>query len=263
MSKKHTFVICAYMESPYLEDCIKSVIIQREHSEVLLITSTPNEYIKSLCDIYSIPLFVNKGERGITQDWEFAVKQAKTPIVTITHQDDVYFEDYAKSIVEEYSKRIHPLIFFSDYFEIRNGKYFWDIKLLKIKRFMLLLLRSKYLQSSIWVRRRILSFGSPICCPSVAYVPENLPDPIFCNHFRTNQDWEAWERISMLKGEFVYIHKPLMAHRIHSASETSAMIKDGGRSEEDYEMYCKFWPKHIAKFLTGRYKASEKYNKLS
>ncbi len=262
MGKLHTFVICAYKESPYLEECIKSVVSQKEYSEVILSTSTPNDYIKNLCNKYSIPMYINKGERGITQDWEYAIGQAETPIVTIAHQDDVYFEKYSRSIVGEYLSRERPLIFFTDYYEIRSGKVLKSNRLLRIKRFMLAPLRIRFFQSSIWMRRRILSFGSAICCPSVAYVSDNLENPLFLSHFRTNEDWEAWERFSRLDGEFVYIHKPLMAHRIHADSETSAMIQDGGRSAEDYEMYRKFWPELIAKALTRSYKSSEYSNRV-
>lgn len=262
MRKTHTFAICAYKESPYLEECIRSVVAQRDYSEILLTTSTPNDFIKGLCMRYSIPMYINNGERGITQDWEYSMRQAKTPLVTITHQDDIYFDNYSKTIVDEYSKRQRPLILFSDYYEIRNGQLIKSNHLLRIKRLMLFPLRASYLESNIWIRRLILSFGSPICCPSVAYVSGNLPKPLFQNHFRTNQDWEAWERISRIKGNFVFIHKPLMAHRIHCESETSAMIEDGGRSVEDYEMYCKFWPKNIARLLTKGYKASEVSNRL-
>ena len=262
MRKTHTFAICAYKESPYLEECIRSVIAQKEYSEVILTTSTPNDYIKGLCNKNSIPMYINAGERGITQDWEYSIGQAKTPLVTIAHQDDVYFEDYSKIIVDEYINRRRPLILFTDYYEIRNGKYIKSNRLLRIKRLMLLPLRLKKFESNKWIRRRILSLGSAICCPSVAYVCDNLPNPFFLNHFRTDADWEAWERFSKVTGEFVYINRPLMAHRIHNESETSAMIVDGVRSAEDYEMYCKFWPKNIARLLTKGYKASEASNRL-
>lgn len=262
MTKIHTFVICAYKESKYLEECIKSVIAQREYSEIILASSTINEYIIKLCEKYNIPYFVNTGESGITQDWMFAISCAKTPIVTIAHQDDVYFKDYAATVISTYNKSKHPLIFFSDYWELRNGEYTKSNKLLNIKRIMLLPLRVKLFQHSKWIRRRILSFGSPICCPSVAYVVGNLPKPLFYNHFRTNEDWEAWERYSKLKGDFLYCATPLMAHRIHEESETSATILETGRSSEDYEMYRKFWSKWIAEWLTKKYKASEESNNI-
>ena len=258
----HTFVICAYGESKYLEECIVSVKKQTIESNVILATSTPNEYIKVLCGKYNIPIYVNNGETGITQDWMFAVSCAKTPFVTIAHQDDVYFEKYAEYAVEAYIKSKKPLIFFTDYWEIRNGEYTKSNKLLNIKRFMLLPLRIKAFQNKKWIRRLILSFGSAICCPSVAYAVDNLPKPLFFNHFRTNEDWEAWERYSKLDGDFLYCKEPLMAHRIHEESETTATIQETGRSAEDYEMFKKFWPDWIARFLVRQYKESEKSNSV-
>ena len=43
--KNHTFVICAYKESSFLEECIKSLKNQSIESEIFIITSTPNSYI--------------------------------------------------------------------------------------------------------------------------------------------------------------------------------------------------------------------------
>ena len=44
----HTFVVLAYKESKYLETCIKSVLNQKYRSDVVIATSTPNDYINSL-----------------------------------------------------------------------------------------------------------------------------------------------------------------------------------------------------------------------
>ena len=43
----HTFAICAYKESPYLEECIKSLKNQTIKSNILIATSTPNDYIRN------------------------------------------------------------------------------------------------------------------------------------------------------------------------------------------------------------------------
>lgn len=262
VDKIHTFVICAYKESEFLEECVQSLLKQVEYSEIILATSTPCDYITNICQKYHIPMYVNVGESGITQDWEFGISKVSTPIATIAHQDDIYFEGYAKAVTETYRQSKHPLIFFSDYYEIRNGKYIKTNRLLRIKRLMLLPLRIKFFQKSKWMRRRILSLGSAICCPSVAYFLPSLPRPLFQNHFRTNEDWEAWEKFSLLDGEFVYCAIPLMAHRIHAGSETTATIKEVGRSAEDYEMYRKFWPECIARFWVKCYKKSEESNSL-
>lgn len=257
----HTFAICAYGESPYLESCIRSVKNQTVPSDVVLATSTPCPYIEGLCRKYGVPYFINTGGAGITQDWNYAYAKAETPIVTIAHQDDIYFKQYTEQMLRMCKKASKPLIFFSDYYEIRDRRMVRRSLLLGIKRLMLLPLRPATLQGSRWVRRRILSLGSPICCPSVAFFRENLPETVFRNHFQTNEDWEAWERISRRKGQFLYCKEALVAHRIHEGSATSFAIReDGGRTREDMEMYRKFWPEWVAGILCGCYKKSEGLN---
>lgn len=56
-----------------------------------------------------------------------------------------------------------------------------------------------------------------------------------------DEDWEAWERLSKLKGDFIFCNKILTYHRIHEDSETTKILNDNKRSEEDYIMYQKFY----------------------
>ena len=44
----HTFVVLAYKESTYLEDCINSVLNQSVKTNVVIATSTPNEFINQI-----------------------------------------------------------------------------------------------------------------------------------------------------------------------------------------------------------------------
>ena len=53
MKKNHTFAILAYKESPYLEECIKSVMKQNKNSETLIMTQTPNNYISEIAKKYN------------------------------------------------------------------------------------------------------------------------------------------------------------------------------------------------------------------
>lgn len=262
--KEHVFAVCAYKESPYLETCLQSLKQQSILSDILLVTSTPCDFIRDIADKYGIPYAVNTGEGGITQDWNFAYScvYGKYKYITIAHQDDVYDSDYLETALQELGKSKHPLIFFSNYYEIRDGRKVTSNRLLQIKRLMLLPLRMKVLAGSIWIRRRILSFGSPICCPSVTFVANHLPEIIFENHFRACEDWEAWEKLSRLKGDFVYSPKMLMGHRIHEGSETSAIIGDRMRTQEEYEMFCKFWPKWIAGIVEKFYSKGQNSNNL-
>lgn len=258
----HTFVICAYKESEYLEECILSLINQDYKSKILIATSTPNDYIDFLSRKYNIPIVVNEGERGITQDWNFAISSVDTKLVTVAHQDDIYEPSYTSTFIKAFKGSKRPLIAFSDYGEIRNGIKTTDVPMLKIKKIMMLPLRLKIFKSSRFIRRRVLSFGDPICCPSVMFAIDNLEQPIFKNHFICCEDWEAWEELSRKKGDFIYISKPLMYHRIHEESTTTKTLEVGGRIEENYEMFCKFWPKSIARFINRFYTKSEDSNEL-
>ena len=75
-------------------------------------------------------------------------------------------------------------------------------------------------------------------------------------------DWDTWYKLSEKDGQFVYINKVLMLHRIHEESETTNSIENNVRQSEDYEMFQKFWPKPIAKFLNKVYSRSLNTNKV-
>ena len=260
--RDHIFVICAYQESPFLEDCILSLKAQTKRADIAIATSTPNELIEKFSQKYEIPVWIRSGQSGIANDWNFALKIAEKKVATIAHQDDIYCENYLESLLECLNRSKQPLIFFSDYGELRNGQRITDTKLLKIKRVMLFPLRILKFQRSRWIRRRILSLGSPISCPTVSYVLENLEQPVFQQQYRGSVDWQAWEKISRKRGSFVYCTKVLMYHRIHEESETSAIIKESIRTQEDYEMYCKFWPEWVARVLIRFYSKGQESNQL-
>lgn len=261
-SRNHTFVVCAYKESPYLEECIQSLLNQKVKSRILVATSTPNMFIRNVAEKYCLPLFVNEGEKGIAGDWNFAYQCTDTELVTLAHQDDIYMPDYVECMLRELNKCCHPLIGFTDYVEIRGESYIKKNRLLSIKRLLLLPLKLRVIWKNRFVRRRILSFGSAICCPSVTLVKENLDNFCFKNNMKSNIDWQAWEEISRMRGEFVYISNPLMGHRIHLESTTSKILASNERIKEDLYMYCKFWPKFVAVFLEKFYRSAEKSNNL-
>ena len=77
-----------------MDACVRSVKDQEVTSNILIVTSTPNEYIKNIAKKYEVPLYIREGKSDIAQDWNFAYEQAKTELVTITHQDDIYCSNY-------------------------------------------------------------------------------------------------------------------------------------------------------------------------
>lgn len=260
-SSQHTFAICAYKESPFLEECILSLKGQAEPTNIIMSTATPNTFISSMAQKHEIPLFINTKSPSIGSDWNFAYCQTKTPLVTIAHQDDIYCSEYAEQMLAAINHSVNPLLYFTDYGEIRGENKVDKNRLLSIKRFLLAPLTRKRNQRSIFVRRRILSLGSPICCPSVTMVKSSLGTPFFQeDFFKCNLDWQAWEKASRLEGSFVYNSNILLYHRIHEDSETSLLIEDNTRGAEDLAMLELFWPTFLAKFVNHFYARGQKSN---
>ena len=260
-TNEHTFTVCAYGKCKYLEGSIVSLLNQTVSSTILIVTSTPNTAIQAISEKYDIPVYINKGETGITQDWNYALSLVKTKYATIAHQDDEYGPEYTEQLLKGLNSCKQPLIAFSDYIELRGKELVFDSKLITVKKRLLFPLRIKLFQNDRFIRRRILSLGCAICCPSVMFCLKNIEQPVFNDSFLCCEDWEAWEKLSRLKGAFVYIPQPLMSHRIHEESVTTKTVKSTGRKQEDYEMYRKFWPTWIAKILIKRYSKAEEYNK--
>lgn len=259
-NKDHTFAVCAYKESPFLEETIISLVNQTVKTNIIIATSTPNAYIQGLAERYHIPVYVNDGIKGIGGDWNFAVRSAQTELVTIAHQDDIYEPGYAEAMLKAMNNAKQPLIAFSHYAELRDGEKVFSNQLLKIKK--MLLIPMKLFPGSIFMRRRSLSLGNAICCPAVTYVRDVILKHPFNLELSCNLDWAQWEALSKLKGSFAYVDKPLMCHRIHEGSTTSEIIGENKRTTEDLQMFCAFWPKPIAKALAKVYATSEKSNNL-
>lgn len=258
--KNHTFIICAYKQSQYLEECIKSVLDQNVKSNVIISTSTPNEFINSLAEKYNLPVFGNGGESGIGQDWNFGVSKAQTDYVTVAHQDDIYKPNYLEEIVKELEKGNDFVIAFTDYREIKNGKEIELTKNLKIKKILLSPLR--IFKKSRFIRRRVLALGSSICCPSVTINKKITGENPYKTELKCDLDWDTWDKMSKYDANFLYIPKELMQHRIHEESETSNLIENNVRLEEDLLMLERYWPKPIAKFIMRFYKNAVKTNQM-
>ena len=256
----HTFVVCAYRESPYLEACIQSLLSQTVRSQIVVSTSTPNASISDVCARYGLSLYINHGEAGITGDWNFGLTLVKTPFFTIAHQDDLYDPTYTETVLGKLEREKTPILAFTDYFEIRNGERVYKNRLLRIKRLM----NFGFRLSRRWrfSRLAVLALGNSICCPAVTYSSEACRDFRFDNRFRFACDWDAWERLARKKGAFLYAPKPLMGHRIHADSETTKQTADTRRGEEEYTMFRRFWPDWIARRLSGFYAKGADSNQL-
>lgn len=258
---RHTFVVLAYKQSEFLEECLVSLINQSEKSIIIISTSTPNDFIKSIAKKYNILLCIREGTPTIADDWTFAYSQATTPYLTLAHQDDTYLPNYTSLLLSK-AESNKTIIAFCNYYELRNNEVVKTNTLLKIKRILVLFLGIDYVGKRYLNKWLTLAFGSPICCPSVMFNKERIGNWTFDNHYKVNLDWNSWLNLSKMDGAFVYHSEALMLHRIHTESATTKNIGEDIRKKEDIETLTKLWGKVIGGLIGKFYAKSYNSNKL-
>jgi len=255
-----TVVICAYKECPYLEESIKAVMAQTVKPNILISTSTPNDYIASLAARYGIEVRVNDNG-GQIKDYNFAIRQCSTPLGMLAHQDDLLDKRYIERCLQELNKAKHPIIACTNYLEVHNDKV--DAKpsvIIRIKRILVWPIRIKWMRGTIFGKRLCMLIGNPITHPSVMCVIKKMPKVCFREEYKASMDWDLWERLSRQKGEFIYVKDVLLYHRMNSENQTVKLLQtSNARYNDEYEILCRFWPKTIAKFVMKFYSKSEKY----
>ena len=253
----HAFVIPAYRESPFLEPCVRSLLEQTRPALVLITTSTPNAHIDTIARRYRVPVVINPAPPDIAGDWNFALTASSQRRVTIAHQDDLFDPTYAALVDGAFRRHPDALLVFTGFTEHdAEGERPVNANLL-IKR---LLTRrafgSREVLSSTGEKRRLLAFGNPVCCPSVAFNRDRIPDFRFGDAFRSNLDWDAWERLAEHEGAFVHLAEHLVSHRVHGGTATTALIGERVRDTEDRALLGRFWRPQIAALLARLYRLS-------
>jgi len=260
----HTFAICAYHDNPFLETTIESLEKQTALGQIILSTSTPSAYIADICSRHSIKQIVNPHPNHAGDDWNYAYDSVTTPLVTIVHQDDYYEPQFLEMTLSWLNERSHDdvVILFSDYYELRNGKKESQNTTLRVKRIMNAVFRWPGAAGSRFARRRVLSFGCPICCPAVTFVKKNAGNSVFDTNYVDSCDYKTWVNLANLKGSFVYIPEKLVGHRIYAESATTHNLSNGIRKTESEKILESFWPAPVARMIGRLYSTSEKSNDL-
>lgn len=258
--RPHTFAICAYHDSPYLEACIRSLKGQSVPTNIILCTSTPSTFINGMAKKYGIPVHVREGESGIGADWNFAYHMADSELVTIAHQDDMYQRDYVKLLLRAYERYPDMTLFTGGYTVVKDEKLVKFEKVEFVKRFLRLPLRLKPFCGFGFIKRSVLRFGNSICCPACTYNKSMLGEPLFDSPYRFALDWDTLWKLAGKPGRFICVEQPVMYYRVHEEATTKACIKDNSRAREEAEMFAKMWPKPVVKLLMHFYtKAYEEY----
>ena len=251
----HTFAVCAYKESPYLEECIKSLVMQSVKTNICIYTSTPNEYIERIARKYKLPVCSNEETgKGIQADWNFAYNSADTGYVTVAHQDDVYDKDYVKEFLNYTRSFDDWSIFFTDYTPVKGGDYSRRDINSKIRRFLRWPVKNVKKADKIWRKKLSLCMGNTIVCPLVTYNKERLGETIFTSEYDFNLDWDTFYKLACQRGRFVYADKVLGHYRVHDGATSKEFIDSHNREIEDRSMFEKFWPRWIARIIMVFYK---------
>lgn len=259
----HTFVVCAYKECMYLEECILSLLNQQVSSKVIMVTSTENEFIRNLVEKYKLPLYVRKGKSDIQKDWNFAYQQAKSDLVTIVHQDDVYESNYLGQVLRYFQRYRDVNFVCTDYYVLKNGERTTDLNS-KLKRVLKFPLRFSCFNKRKFFKVMSLSLGNSINCPSVTYNKLLLgKGKVFTSKLKFSLDWETFIKLAKREGRIGYISKKLLNYRIHPEATTMLFIKNNDRYYEDRVCFEHIWPKVIVNLIMKFYvKASDTYTNV-
>lgn len=243
MKDIHSFVILAYNESDDLEECIKSIKNQSVKSNVLIATSTQNDYIIDLASEYGLGVMVNDCKSNKGSDYNFAFNAVDTKLVTIVHQDDLYDRNYAKEIINCYKENKDAAIIFTDYYEIVGDKKVKHSKTLWKKRLFIKLLKYRSFNKNKHFKRNALRYHNSICASSVTFIKRNIKEDIFPTNLKYNNDWAGFEKLSLNDKRFVYLPMKLVGYRINKDKE-----KNDEEIKEDILLYKKFWPDKLVDY---------------
>ncbi|MET0509724.1 MAG: glycosyltransferase [Burkholderiaceae bacterium] len=260
---RHAFVIPAYRQSPYLEACIESLRTQDETSELVITTATPSAFLHEVARRHDVPLIVGRHPPSIASDWNFALAAPDAELVTLAHQDDLFDPAYGRLVKDAFLRQPGATLCFTGHREhTPDGPRPANVNLLVKRWLSRRAFGSDRLVYDQARKRRLLKWGNPVCCPSVTFNRALIPEFRFAAEFQINLDWDAWARLATADGGFLYLPQPLVSHRVHPGSETTAGIADQRRSVEDLAMLRRFWPPVAARCIHSVYRLSYRANRL-
>lgn len=254
-----TLVVCTYKECAYLEESIKSIVEQTQKPKILISTSTPNDYVEKIAKKYDIEIRVNP-DGGQIKDYNFAMKQPETDLIMLAHQDEILNQNFVEESLKAINASKDPIISFTDYIEMHNDEVDKvQSSMVRIKKMLLWPTKIKWLSGTRFGKRLTLCFGDPITHPSVICVASKMPEEVFREAYKAAMDWDLWERLSKVKGSFVYVDKILLYHRMNDDNQTAVLLRTtNDRYNNEYDIFCRFWIKPISKLLMRFY--SKAYN---
>jgi len=250
----HAFVVLAYKDSPFLRACVASVCAQTRPSSVIIATSTPSSYIDEIARSFGVPVKINPVQSGIAADWAFGLSATDARYVTLAHQDDVYYPTFAEQTLETFERSDKAALCFTGYEEIDDEGCPKSSKISKIKhliQFFAIGSRERVEGRSL---HAMLALGNTLPCSTVTYDRRQLAGFQFSTELSSNLDWDAWMSLLNRGETFLHVNERLVGRRHNELTETSALIRNGRRAEEDLLMFRRLWPKAIGDLIAYVYR---------
>jgi hypothetical protein len=250
----YAFVVMAYGDSPFLEDCLQSLRTQIMPAEIVMTTSTPSRFIDETAKRFDVPVVVNPRQDGIAADWNFALTATSARCVTLAHQDDVYFPQFHQT-TQNLLTTTDATLCFTAYEEIAEDGSPVTSKISRAKHLLEHLTLGSAIRLTPTRLRAFLSLGNPLPCSSVTFDRARLGAFAFSNAYESNLDWDAWLRLAADGHVFARAPERLIGRRHNPLTATSRLIRDGVRQKEDLAMFRRLWPTPIAEAIALAYRA--------
>src|SRR5690606_33430490 len=123
---------------------------------------------------------------------------ASYPLITIAHQDDHYDLRYREHILASVSKYTadNILMIFTGYEDLVDGKIRKQSRNALVKQLLLWPYFFARSLKSRFMKRSILLFGDPVCCPAVTLNRRTIGDFSFSSQYSCVLDWFAWYELA-------------------------------------------------------------------
>ncbi len=252
----HAFVVMAHGDSPFLDGCLRSLRAQTAASAIVVTTSTPSVFIDRAAAAHDAPVLVNPRSEGIAADWNFAMSATQARRVTLAHQDDIYFPDFAARGLGLLDDHQDAVACFTGYDEVDDDGQVTASKLSFVKHLLELLTLGGHTVARGARLRAYLSLGNPLPCSSVTFDRDRIGDFRFADNLRSNLDWDAWLRLAEQGQALARAPERLVGRRHNALTATSRLIRDGVRQREDLLMFRRLWPSPLAEAIAFVYRAS-------
>jgi len=249
-------MIPTYNGTKYLEQTLKSVLVQYPESEEIQIEvvddcstkDDPEELVRAIGQ-GRISFYRNPQNLGLLPNWDICIQRAKGYWVHILHQDDIVLPSFYEALKK--GIQLEPTVGAAFCRHIyMDGDSHWQF-LSDIERKTPSILENWIEKIAV---RQLIQFPSIVVKRSTY---ETLGG--FCTEAASAADWEMWKRIAAHYPVW-YEPQPLACFRLHSASESSRLIKLGENIADirkSIEISKAYLPESTVKELSM--KANENY----